>query len=73
VIIQTVEVKMIHTVVNYLFNGIDTHDVPWLLALILAITHVAMTWLRNPFGKGPAKRSGPSTKRSPIDAVEREA
>jgi hypothetical protein len=57
VIIQTVEVKMIYTVVNYLFNGIDTRDVPWLLALILAITHVATTWLRNAFGKrAPARR-----------------
>jgi hypothetical protein len=49
VIIQTVEVKMIYTVVHYLFNGIDTRDVPWLLVLILAITHPAMTWLS--FGK----------------------
>ena len=48
---------MIHTVVNYLFNGIDTGDVLWLLALILAITHVAMTWQRDAFGKcGPARR-----------------
>jgi hypothetical protein len=71
VIIQTVEVKMIHTVVDYLFNGIETRDVPWLLALILAITHVAMTWLRTSFGKrGPTRRSGTSTKRMPIDGVE---
>jgi hypothetical protein len=62
---------MIHTVVDYLFNGIETHDVPWLLALILAITHVAMTWLRTAFGKrGPVRRSGTSTKRMPIDGIE---
>jgi hypothetical protein len=55
-IIQTVEAKMIHTVVNYLFNGIDTRDVAWLLVLILAITHPAMQWLWNAFGKrGPTQ------------------
>jgi hypothetical protein len=48
---------MIPSIVNYLFNGIDTRDVPWLLVLILAITHVATTWLRNAFGKRhPARR-----------------
>lgn len=61
---------MINTVVNYLFNSIETRDVPWLLVLILAITHVAMMWLRNAFGKrGPARRSGTTTKRMPIAGV----
>jgi hypothetical protein len=62
---------MIHTVVNYLFNGIETRDGPWLLVLVLAITHVSMTWLRNAFGKRrPARKPGPSSKRMPIEGVE---
>jgi hypothetical protein len=70
VIIQTVEVKMIHTVVDYLFNGIERRDVPWLIVLILVITHVAGTSLRNAFGKrAPARRSGPSTPRTPVARV----
>jgi hypothetical protein len=49
---------MIPTVVSYLFNGIDARDVPWLLVLILAMTHVAAPWLRNPFGKRrPVRRN----------------
>lgn len=48
---------MIHTVVNTLFNGIDTRDVAWLLVLILAITHPALQWAWNLFGRrGPTQK-----------------
>jgi hypothetical protein len=48
---------MIHRVVSYLFEGMRPEDVAWTMVLILAITHPAMAWLWNLFGKrSPSQR-----------------
>lgn len=48
---------MIHRVVSYLFEGMRPDDVAWTMVVILAVTHPAMAWLWNLFGKrSPSQR-----------------
>ena len=51
------EKTMIHRVVSYLFEGMRPEDVAWTMVVILAVTHPAMAWLWNMFGKrSPSQR-----------------